>query len=153
MQASLVWAFPISLAATFGISRQLSLTFWFLFPGLLRWFNSPGFALLHYLFMQQYTDITQYGFPHSVIDGLTIVCISPSLFAAYHDLLRLMVPRHSPIALIYLAILSCRIVLSILAYVLSWFHDNTIYLRRYLFPILKTRFFWSNYIPVIQPLC
>ncbi len=48
------------------------------------------------------------GFPHSDICGSQIECISPQLFAAYHVLLRLEVPRHSPSALSSLTIkLAC----------------------------------------------
>ena len=38
-------------------------------------------------------------FPHSDICGLLDICSSPQLFAAYHVLLRLPVPRHPPYAL------------------------------------------------------
>ena len=43
--------------------------------------------------------MTQDGFPHSDIHGSKVVCTSPWLIAAYHVLLRLHVPRHSPYAL------------------------------------------------------
>ena len=39
------------------------------------------------------------GFPHSDIPGSSPMCGSPRLFAAYHVLLRLLVPRHPPRAL------------------------------------------------------
>ena len=42
-----VWALPISLAATFGISGG-SLLFLISVPGLLRWFTSPSLAFLPY---------------------------------------------------------------------------------------------------------
>ena len=38
-------------------------------------------------------------FPHSDIHGLSAICAYPWLFAAYHVLLRLLMPRHSPYAL------------------------------------------------------
>ena len=38
-------------------------------------------------------------FPHSDISGSMAMCASPKLFAAYHVLHRLPVPRHSPHAL------------------------------------------------------
>ena len=38
-------------------------------------------------------------FPHSDISGSLAMCASPKLFAAYHVLHRLPVPRHSPCAL------------------------------------------------------
>ena len=40
------------------------------------------------------------GFPHSEISGSMGICPSPKLFAAYHVLHRLLVPRHPPYALI-----------------------------------------------------
>ena len=44
-------------------------------------------------------DFTPYGLLHSEICGSRPVCGSPQLIAAYHVLLRLPVPRHSPCAL------------------------------------------------------
>lgn len=42
------------------------------------------------------------GLPHSDIHGSKLVRNSPWLFAAYHVLLRLLVPRHPPNALLIL---------------------------------------------------
>ena len=39
------------------------------------------------------------GLPHSVISGSLAMCAYPELIAAYRDLLRLLMPRHSPCAL------------------------------------------------------
>ena len=44
------------------------------------------------------------GFPHSEIYGSMRMCRSPKLIAACHVLLRLLMPRHSPCALISLTI-------------------------------------------------
>ena len=41
-------------------------------------------------------------FPHSEISGSSLICSSPKLFAACHVLHRLLMPRHSPCALISL---------------------------------------------------
>ena len=46
--------------------------------------------------------MTRAGFPHSDITGSTRICRSPMLFAAYHVLHRLLMPRHSSYALISL---------------------------------------------------
>ena len=43
-------------------------------------------------------------FPHSEISGSSLICSSPKLFAACHVLHRLLMPRHSPCALISLTI-------------------------------------------------
>src|SRR5690348_6235761 len=48
--------------------------------------------------------MSQGGFPHSEISGSKPVCGSPKLIAAYHVLLRLLAPRHSPYALSSLTI-------------------------------------------------
>ena len=73
--------------------------FCFLFLGLLRCISSPRFLYPPYIFRWEYPDMTQDGFPHSDIHGSKVVCTSPWLIAAYHVLLRLHVPRHSPYAL------------------------------------------------------
>ena len=46
--------------------------------------------------------MTLAGFPHSGITGSKPACGSPMLFAAYHALHRLSVPRHPPCALVRL---------------------------------------------------
>ena len=90
-----VWPLPISLATTFGISVD--------------YFSSPYLdvsvqAVPHTcLFDSACADrITPAGFPHSDIPGSQLICSSPRLFAAYHVLHRLLMPRHSPCALINL---------------------------------------------------
>ena len=47
-------------------------------------------------------DSSSWGFPHSEICGSKLICSSPQLIAAYHVLLRLLMPRHSPYALVRL---------------------------------------------------
>ena len=90
-----VWALPISLAATFGISGG-SLLFLISVPGLLRWFSSPSVASITYFIQLLDAGITPSGLPHSAICGSQDMCSSPQLFAAYHGLLRLVAPRHPP---------------------------------------------------------
>ena len=46
--------------------------------------------------------MTPCGFLHSEICGSKLICSSPQLIAAYHVLLRLLMPRHSPYALVRL---------------------------------------------------
>ena len=48
------------------------------------------------------TEVFSAGFPHSDISGSMDICSSPKLFAAYHVLHRLLVPRHPPCALLRL---------------------------------------------------
>ena len=64
-----------------------------------------------------YTYLIQYripfgGFPHSEISGSQLICSSPKLIAAYHVLHRLLMPRHSPCALISLTFVEVRQALS-----------------------------------------
>ncbi len=87
-----VWALPRSLAATEGI--------------VLTFFSSGYLDVsLHRVpFVQLWihctmTELHSAGFPHSDICGSTLACSSPQLFAAYHVLLRRLVPRHPPCAL------------------------------------------------------
>ena len=53
------------------------------------------------------TEVSSAGFPHSDISGSMDICSSPKLFAAYHVLHRLLVPRHPPCALIRLTTYEC----------------------------------------------
>ena len=57
----------------------------------------PSYTLL-YSCMDRLT-FPQPEFPHSDIHGSKDICSSPWLFAAYHVLLRLLVPRYPPYAL------------------------------------------------------
>ena len=67
-------------------------------PGT-KMFQFPGFASIAYVFSYEYRNVTLGGFPHSDITGSSLACSSPMLFAAYHVLRRLLVPRHPPYAL------------------------------------------------------
>ena len=90
-----VWALPVSLAATPGIDVS---------------FSSSGYldvsvhrVPFHTLWIGVWmTEVCSAGFPHSDIRGSRDICSSPRLFAAYHVLLRLLVPRHPPYALLRL---------------------------------------------------
>ena len=84
----------------FGLQRfrspLLTLSLRFLFLQLLRCFTSLG--------SPPFRDVvpSDYGLPHSGIHDSTAICSSSWLFAACHALLRYLLPRHSPIALITL---------------------------------------------------
>ena len=87
-----VWPPPRSLATTCGISVDV-----FSSPYLDVSVQAVPFAQLWiHCTMTEYCSA---GFPHSVICGSRLICSSPQLFAAYHDLLRLLMPRHPPCAL------------------------------------------------------
>ena len=89
---TLVWALPVSLAATPGIDVS---------------FSSSGYldvsvhrVPFHTLWIGVWmTEVFSAGFPHSDISGSMDICSSPKLFAAYHVFHRLSVPRHPPCAL------------------------------------------------------
>ena len=93
-----VWAFPLSLAATHGISNLISI------PVGTKMFQFPTFAFITYVLSNKWQDITPAGFPHSEISGSKPVNDSPKLIAAYHVLHRLPMPRHPPLALNSLSI-------------------------------------------------
>ena len=96
---TLVWAPPISLAATLGITVV---------------FSSSGYldvsvhrVPFHTLWIGVWmTGVFPAGFPHSEIGGSMDICSSPPLIAAYHVFHRLLVPRHPPCALVRLTFCS-----------------------------------------------
>ena len=65
-------------------------------------FQFRRFPTYAYLIQRRLTEYCSAGFPHSVICGSKLMCSSPQLIAACHDLHRLLMPRHSPCALISL---------------------------------------------------
>ena len=87
-----VWPLPISLAATLGIDFS---------------FSSSGYLdvsvhrlTFHTLWIHVWIHgVCPCGLPHSEIPGSMDICSYPRLFAAYHVLHRLSVPRHPPCAL------------------------------------------------------
>lgn len=90
-----VWPLSLSLAATqkidfsFSSCRYLDVSV----------HDVPSYALwIH----SQVTVVLTAGFPHSDTHGSLTVCVSPWPFAAFRVLLRFLMPRHSPFALISL---------------------------------------------------
>ena len=90
-----VWPLPRSLATTCGISVDV--------------FSSPyldvSVQAVPHVQLCIHCTLMRYcrtGFPHSDISGSKLICSSPKLFAAYHVLHRLLMPRHSPCALLCL---------------------------------------------------
>src|SRR3546814_5996163 len=67
------------------------------FPPATEMFQFAGFASHGYGFTMRYP--LRGGLPHSEIPGSKLVRSSPRLFAAYHFLNPLLVPRHHQIAL------------------------------------------------------
>ena len=90
-----VWPLPISLAATLEIDVSFS-SCGYLDVSVP---HVPSNTLWIHVLV---TELFSVGFPHSDICGSMDICSSPQLFAAYHVLRRLQVPRHPPYALISL---------------------------------------------------
>ena len=65
-------------------------------------FQFSGFPTYGYGFTIRWQYINTAGFPHSEICGSQDICSYPQLIAACHVLLRLLMPRHSPCALVRL---------------------------------------------------
>ena len=89
---TLVWALSISLAATLEIDVS------FFSSGYLD-VSVPRVPDITLWIHVMTTEVCSARFPHSDISGSMDICSSPKLFAAYHVLHRLSVPRHPPCAL------------------------------------------------------
>ncbi len=89
-----VWAGPRSLATTWGITVVFSSS------GYLD-VSVPRVSSLRLCIQRSVTRLQRAGLPHSEIHGSKLACSSPRLIAAYHVLLRLLMPRHPPCALLY----------------------------------------------------
>ena len=92
----------LGLASSRFARRYFGNLFWFLFLRLLRCFSSAGLPTYGYFIHHRLTEYCSAVFPHSDIRGSMLICSSPQLFAAYHVLHRLLMPRHSPCALLRL---------------------------------------------------
>ena len=90
-----VWPLSLSLAATHKISFDFSSSS-YLDVSVRR---VPFLTLCIYVKIH---GSSPWGFPHSEIRGSKYICYSPRLIAACHVLLRLLMPRHSPYALVRL---------------------------------------------------
>ena len=95
-----VWPFPLSLAATHGISFDFSSS------GYLD-VSLPRVPRVRLSIQRTLRASSTRGLPHSEIRGSMYICYSPRLIAACHVLRRLPMPRHSPYALVRLNSLFC----------------------------------------------
>ena len=90
-----VWPLPLSLATTHRISFDFSSSA-YLDVSVQR-------VPLHTLWIHAWiTGSSPAWFPNSEICGSKLICSSPQLIAACHVLRRLLMPRHSPYALLSL---------------------------------------------------
>ena len=113
-----VWPPPLSLAATHGISFDFSSS-----PYLDVSVREVPLSAL-YIQTEMY-DSSSYGFPHSDICGSMLISNSPQLFAGYHVLLRLSVPRHSPYALFRLNSFLANSLISFLCFLCLSFANSS----------------------------
>ena len=93
-----VWAFPLSLATTDGI------TFCFLLLRVLRCFSSPRSPHATMYSSHDTGALPPVGCPIRKSPDQSLFSGSPKLIAAYHVLHRLSLPRHPPYALCSLTI-------------------------------------------------
>ncbi len=102
----MVWAVPVSLAATQGIAFAFSSS------GYLD-VSVPRVCLhISYEFRYGYCSITSSGFPHSEISGSKLAYSSPKHIGVRPVLHRLLVPRHPPCALSNLTVKKNHYVIS-----------------------------------------
>ena len=94
---TVVWAPPVSLAATPGIDVS------FFSSGYLD-VSVHRVPLRTLCIHVRIHEVCSWGFPHSDIRGSMDICSSPRLFAAYHVFHRLLVPGHPPCALVSLTL-------------------------------------------------
>ena len=97
----LVWPLSLSLATTCEISVDFSSS-WYLDVSV------PKVPLINLCIQLMIYGSSPYVFPHSEICGSKLICSSPQLIAACHVFLRLLMPRHSPCALVCLNFF-CRV--------------------------------------------
>ena len=100
-------------------------------------FQFRRFPAYAYFVQRTLTEYCSAGFPHSVICGSMLMCSSPQLIAACHDLHRLLMPRHSPCALISLTFVEQpskkAVLVSIRIMQASvWFHCSFCYPNSYI---------------------
>ena len=96
-------------------------------------FQFRAFPSYGYLIHRTIPEYCSGVLPHSEISGSTLICSSPKLFAACHVLHRLLMPRHSPCALISL---TSKMVLHHFWFSLRIMQAQQIYTKLYL-PLIK----------------
>ena len=110
--------------ASFAFARHYSQNLgWFLFLVLLRCFSSDRSPHIPILFSIWCMDFTPCGLLHSDICASTLAYSYTQLFAVNHVLLRLLMPRHSPCALISFTICFFTFMssLKLLWFLASWY--------------------------------
>ena len=128
----LVWPLSLSLATTREISVDFSSSSYLDVSVQRVPFINLCIQLMIY-------GSSPYVFPHSEICGSRLICSSPQLIAACHVFLRLLMPRHSPYALV------CLNSFWLILYISPWFSIQE------LLSTLKNSFWFLN-SPITQLL-
>ena len=110
----LVWPLSLSLATTREISVDFSSSSYLDVSVQRVPFINLCIQLMIY-------GSSPYVFPHSEIHGSKLICSSPWLIAACHVFLRLLMPRHSPYALLCLNFFFSNFLVLVLQELLSSF--------------------------------
>ena len=100
----------------------------------------PSYTLL-YSCMDK-SAFTWFEFPHSDIHGSKDICSLPWLFAAYHVLLRLLVPRYPPYALCSLTLNAWKTSYCFANLQLNFPHRTHVLPRQICFDYQTTTRFW-----------
>ena len=118
----LVWPLSLSLATTREISVDFSSSSYLDVSVQRVPFINLCIQLMIY-------GSSPYVFPHSEICGSRLICSSPQLIAACHVFLRLLMPRHSPYALVCLNSFWCITVSHNTVFTRSLYQELLSYLK------------------------
>lgn len=102
-------------------------------------FQFRRFPTYTYFIQCTFLEYCSRGFPHSEICGSKAVCASPQLIAACHVLHRLLMPRHSPCALISLTFVESVLPDSYVNHELCR-HSQRVFLWLIVFTLTRTTF-------------
>ena len=133
----LVWPLSLSLATTCEISVDFSSS-WYLDVSV------PKVPLINLCIQLMIYGSSPYVFPHSEICGSRLICSSPQLIAACHVFLRLLMPRHSPCALVCLNFF-CRTILLVRSVSVLSIKNCWVHLKQFLVCFTLSRHF-HNYL-------
>ena len=131
-----VWPLSLSLATTREISVDFSSS-WYLDVSV------PKVPLINLCIQLMIYDSSSYVFPHSEICGSRLICSSPQLIAACHVFLRLLMPRHSPCALVCLNFFCLHMSFNICRSLSSLFKNCWVHLNSFWFLISPS---FHNYL-------
>ena len=112
----------------------------FSIPTGTKMFQFPAFASI----IRWIISLQDIGLSHSEIRGSKVICTYPQLIAAYHVLRRLLMPRHSPYALLSLTIFELCLILLIFMLIAGFLPDfNFRYCRSFFLICITFAFHYS----------